>query len=61
MRHARSGQSRSFADPRPIDGRVAAASSATPANSGTVVQRYAPANAARVQPTTRRRKRAEAQ
>ena len=41
--------------PRPIDGRSTASSTATPAQSGTVVQRYEPAKATRVQPIRRRR------
>src|SRR5476651_2895460 len=57
-RQASSDQSSSQPGPRPIDGRVVTSISATPAHSGTVVQRYAPANATSAQPIRRRRGKA---
>src|SRR4026208_1713649 len=47
--------------PRPIRGRSDMSRTATPAHSGTIVQRYAPANATRVQPMRKRRVKAAAE
>src|SRR5262249_54310587 len=50
-----SAQSSNAPGPRPILGRSDTSTARTPAHSGTMVQRYAPANATRVQPMRRRR------
>src|SRR6476659_9360320 len=56
-----SAQSSNAPGPRPILGRSDTRRTRTPAHSGTVVQRYAPANATRVQPMRKRRVKAAAE
>src|SRR5437867_12445179 len=56
-----SAQSSKALGPRPILGRSDTSRTRTPAHSGTIVQRYAPANATRVQPMRRRRGKAAAE
>src|SRR6266516_860063 len=60
-RQAMSDQSSTAPGPRPIRGRSVKSSTTTPTQSGTIVQRYAPAKAKRVQPIKRRGVRAAAE
>jgi len=55
MRQIASSPSSHRVDPRATGGRTTTISAAMPRESGTVVQRYAPAKATSAQPIRRRR------